>query len=147
MNQLKEQQDSVPSAPSILQTMLKSIPPPVMPTPITRKKSIKEPKKQTEEEATSLRRSGRLAVKQIQSGHKTSEELAQEVLAKKLGLVEPIKEAEKEIKSKLSKLFEEPLPKDAMQAMEDLLKAMNIEAGPPKKSIATANKGAAKKGK
>lgn len=141
-----QQQQQQSSEINILQMMTKTVPPPVMATPIMRKKPTKELNEQTEEEAA-LRRSGRLAVKQTQSGHKTSQELAQEVLAKKLGVLESNKDLNEEVKNKLIKLFEEPLPKEAMEAMEDLLKAMNIGAGPPKKGNTTAVKGVAKKGK
>lgn len=99
------------------------------------------------ETRTTIRRSGRLAVKQVQSGNKSSEELAQEVLAKKLGMLEPNKDMTEEIKKKLISLFQEPLPKEEMRAMEDLLKAMNTNAGHPKKTATGAGKEVAKQGK
>lgn len=81
----------------------------------------------TEEEEASLRQSGRLANKQKINGNKKTEELAQEVLAKKLGILSQNKDEEMEARTKVAKLFEEPLPKEALQAMEDLLQAMNIQ--------------------
>lgn len=81
--------------------------------------------------------------KQKQSRNKKSEELAQEVLAKMLGVLTIEKELNKATKSKLLNLFECPLPKEAMQAIEDLLMALNIDS-----SLSSTRKAkvAAKKG-
>lgn len=114
------------------------VPNPMFPTPARKTKKVTE---SLEEERT-VRRSGRIATKQKQVGKKHSEELAQEVLARKLGVLSPKKEPTEEAKTKLAQLFQGPLTKEIMQAMEELLQAMNIDA---KKAVITASKSAAKK--
>lgn len=96
-----------------------------------------------EEDEQTIRRSGRLAVKQRNAGNKKAEELAQQVLAKKLGLL-PDNEMTKEARNKILQLFQMPLTEAAMRAMEDLLKAMSIDNVKVSKS---ANKAVGKKAK
>lgn len=81
-----------------------------------------------------MRRSGRIAKKQTKARKKNSEELAQEVLAKKLGEVMTEEVAAAQAKDKLLQLFKGPLSKEVMQAMEDLLQAMNIDMQKPIKA-------------
>lgn len=82
---------------------------------------------QGEEQDNTLRRSGRIATKQKINGKKKPEQLAQDVLAKKLGLSDEALEKENEARNRIMNLFENPLPQEAIQAMEDLLQAMNID--------------------
>lgn len=80
-----------------------------------------------EEASNTTRRSGRLATKQKIAGKKKPEQMAQDVLAKKLGVLEDVADRDKETKNRFMKLFEGPLSQDVMQAMEDFLMAMNID--------------------
>lgn len=130
--------DSPTSLEGLMTKVITALPQPVLPTPARRV----QPARDTEDDERSIRRSGRLAIKQRMTGNKKTEELAQEVLAKKLGDLSPSKDRMNEAKSLLAKLFEEPLPKETLQAMEDLLQAMNIDT---KKTVTKADKGAAKK--
>lgn len=131
---------AAPTACSFLARMTKPVPPPIMPTPATKKKKVTFAE---EEDEGSVRRRGCLMQKQKQSRNKKAEELAQEVLAKMLGVLTIEKELNKATKSKLLNLFECPLPKEAMQAIEDLLMALNIDS-----SLSSTRKAkvAAKKG-
>lgn len=119
--------------------MTKPVPPPMLPTPAPKKKVVPV----EDEGDTTVRRSGRLAVKQKKAGHKKSEELAQEVLAKKLGLLTPSEEMDNTVKTHLLKLLGGPLPKETMKGMEELLMAMNIDGKvtPIKKGKVAACKG------
>lgn len=117
-----------------------TVPNPVIPTPARKTKKATE----SLEDDQTVRRSGRLAIKQKQAGKKHSEEMAQEVLAKKLGALSPEKDLTEEAKTKITQLFQGPLTKDVMQAMEDLLQAMNIDI---KKGAISGIKSAAKKTK
>lgn len=128
--------------PNILQTITKLMPQPLMPIPTPKKKMMLPQTVEETEERLNIRRSSRLAVKQKQIEHKTTEEIGQDVLVKKLGELDPEMELTKDIRNKL-----EPLPKAAMQAMEELLQAMNIDAGPTKKPNNDVGKGVVKKGK
>jgi hypothetical protein len=77
--------------------------------------------------------SGQLAQKAQTKGRKTAE-LAQDILRKKL-------EGDQcdltiHTHERLTKLFDAPIPQEAMEAIEDLLKAINLEnktgTAPPK---------------
>jgi hypothetical protein len=87
------------------------------------------------------RRSNRLASKTMKRDHKTAEEMAQELLCKKLDPNGPAPgkdESTEAARARLSKPFDATIPKKAMEAIEDLLKVLNLEgkikAKPGKKS-------------
>lgn len=63
----------------------------------------------TQEEENSPRRSGRIATKLKQCGKKKHEEMAQEVLAKKLGILQEIPDKVSHIRNRIMKLFQEPI--------------------------------------
>jgi hypothetical protein len=90
-------------------------------------------------EVPTIRRSGRLAQKAQTNGRKTVEELVQDILCKKLEgcRSSPTIQA----RDRLTKLFEGPIPQEAMEAIEDLLKVINLET---KTAAATAPKAARK---
>jgi hypothetical protein len=78
-------------------------------------------------EAPTVRRSGRLAVKSKSKGRKTAEELAQEILCNKLeGLPDP-KCSKDQARDHLSKLLDAPILQEAMDAIEDLLKVIKLD--------------------
>ncbi|TVU43154.1 hypothetical protein EJB05_09597, partial [Eragrostis curvula] len=98
------------------------VPPPMLATP------TKQPVARMDgEEQTKLRRSGRIAARKIRTGNKYSEELAQEVLSKRLGSLSPKGKMTEEIRNLFIKMFGTPLTSEMMEAMEDLLKAMSID--------------------
>jgi hypothetical protein len=80
-----------------------------------------------EMQAPSLRRSGRLMSKALTKGGKTLEELAQELLCKKLEGVAGQQSKADHARERLVKLFDAPLPQEAMAAIEDLLQVINLE--------------------
>ncbi|TVU34994.1 hypothetical protein EJB05_16856, partial [Eragrostis curvula] len=88
-----------------------------------------------------VRRSGRIASKRKATGDKHSEELAEEVLAKRLGNLSPKKNLTEEARNKLTRLFNGPISQEVMDAIEDLLTAMCIDT---KKNVKTNKKGEAK---
>jgi hypothetical protein len=56
-----------------------------------------------------------------------TEKMAQEVLCKKLDGVIEQPDKEKLARDRLIQLFDAPLPEDAMEAIEDLLKVINLD--------------------
>jgi hypothetical protein len=64
--------------------------------------------------------------------------MAQEVLCKKLGESTREQEKEKQARDRLIKLFDAPLPDDAIEAIEDLLNIISLEG---KKPTVTKNGG------
>jgi hypothetical protein len=73
------------------------------------------------------RRSGRLAAKMQSRGRKSSREMAQELLCKKLEGVPGQQGIEDQARNRLMKLFDNPLPKEVMEAIKDLLKVISLE--------------------
>lgn len=59
--------------------------------------------------------------------------MAQQVLTKKLGLTTHPTDKVTEARNRSTKLFEDPVSVGALQVMEDLLHAMNINGTPTKK--------------
>jgi hypothetical protein len=57
--------------------------------------------------------------------------MAQEVLCKKLGESTGEQEKEKQARDHMIKLFDGPLPDDAMEDIEDLLKVIRLEGKKP----------------
>lgn len=57
------------------------------------------------------------------------------MLAKKLGLVSPNEKSATDNKNKLLRMIEGPLSIEAMEAIEDLLKAMNVDSNKPRKNL------------
>uniref|UniRef100_A0A0A8Y019 Uncharacterized protein n=1 Tax=Arundo donax TaxID=35708 RepID=A0A0A8Y019_ARUDO len=100
-----------------------------------RKKATVMPIDETEEK---VRRSGRLAAKAKEKGNKKTEELAQEVLAKKMGVLEENKKLDIEAKKRYLKMYEGPLPTQAMAVVNDLVKTVKIGKGKGPKKQATA---------
>jgi hypothetical protein len=86
-----------------------------------------------------IRRSGRLAQKAQTKGRKIAEELAQDILCKKLEGCHSSPTIQ--TWDHLIKLFEAPIPQEAMESIEDLLKVINLET---KTAVATAPKAARK---
>lgn len=88
------------------------------------------------EDGNTIRRSGRLVMKHKIKGNKNTKQLAQEVLIKKLGDLgdnaDPVDDARKRI----IKLFDCPISKEVMQAMEHLLQAMNFDIRKSTKHVA-----------
>jgi hypothetical protein len=80
-----------------------------------------------ETHAPSVRRSGRLMLKALTKGGKTSKELAQELLCKKLEGVAGQQSKADRARERLVKLFDAPLPQEAMATIEDLLQVINLE--------------------
>lgn len=119
--------DAVP----FVELMAASVPPPILQTP---RRAARQVNESEGEDNQPVRRSGRIAKKQTKAGKKNSEELAQEVLAKKLGEVMTEEVAAAQAKDKLLQLFKGPLSKEVMQAMKDLLQAMNIDMQKPIKA-------------
>jgi hypothetical protein len=71
------------------------------------------------------RRNGRLAQKTQSKGKKSAEEMVQDLMCKKLegGQLDLTTQA----RDCLIKLFDTPIPHNAMEAIEDLLKFINLE--------------------
>jgi hypothetical protein len=88
---------------------------------------------------TTIRHSGRLAQKAQTKGRKIAEELAQDILCKKLEGCHSSPTIQ--TWDHLIELFEAPIPQEAMESIEDLLKVINLET---KTAIATAPKAARK---
>jgi hypothetical protein len=76
-------------------------------------------------EAPTVRRNGRLAEKTQAKGKKTAEELAQDLLCRKLEGSQPDFTAQ--ARDRLTKLFDAPIPQNAMEAIEELLKFISLE--------------------
>jgi hypothetical protein len=65
--------------------------------------------------------------KALTKGGKTSEELAQELLCKKLEGIAWQRSKADCARERLVKLFDAPLPQEAMATIEDLLQVINLE--------------------
>lgn len=105
---------------------------------------------QDEEEEKTIRQSGRIASIQKTQGKKKTERMAQEILAKKLRILTESTDKKEEARNRIMNLFEGPVPAQAMQAMEDLLQAMNIDGKQNiegKQATKPASKGGARKAK
>jgi hypothetical protein len=74
-----------------------------------------------------IRRSGRLAEKAQKKGPMCAEKMAQEVLYKKLEGAAGEHDKEKQARERLIRMFDAPLPDEAIEAIEDLLKVINLE--------------------
>jgi hypothetical protein len=92
------------------------------------------------EGATVVWCSGRLAMKAQDKGSKNSEELAQEVLCKKLEGAADQPDKSSKARNRLIRLFDAPLPAEAMAAFEELLKVISLDG----KKGSRAAKGVAK---
>jgi hypothetical protein len=79
------------------------------------------------EGATVVWCSGRLAMKAQDKGSKNSEELAQEVLCKKLEGAADQPDKSSKARNRLIRLFDAPLPAEAMAAFEELLKVISLD--------------------
>jgi hypothetical protein len=73
------------------------------------------------------RRSGRIAEKTQKAGRKNAEEMAQDLLHKKVDGISSAPDKEEQARSSLLKLFDAPLPEDAMEAIEELLKVTKLD--------------------
>jgi hypothetical protein len=109
----------------LLQDFIRGIsvlaPQPILRTPAKKIKGAKET------QASSVRRSGRLMSKALTKGGKTLEELAQELLCKKMEGVAGQQSKADCARERLVKFFDAPLPQEAMAAIEDLLQVINLE--------------------
>jgi hypothetical protein len=63
----------------------------------------------------------------LRKGPMCTEKMAQEVLCKKLDGVIEQPDKEKLARDRLIQLFDAPLPEDAMEAIEDLLKVIILD--------------------
>jgi hypothetical protein len=93
----------------------------ILPTP---RKNVKQARA-----STAVRRSSRLASKSVKKGSKMAEEMAQDLMCKKLdpfGATIGGQDATEVERTHLCKLFEATIPQEAMEAIEDLLTAMNL---------------------
>uniref|UniRef100_A0A0A9D4I4 Uncharacterized protein n=1 Tax=Arundo donax TaxID=35708 RepID=A0A0A9D4I4_ARUDO len=97
-----------------------------VPTPIlkTSKQKKSKPLAVEEGDTITVRRSGRIVDKVKKGGGKNVEELAQQVLAKKMGALSPTGKMTKEAMERYVKMYGKTLPMQAMAAMESLLKAV-----------------------
>jgi hypothetical protein len=116
-----------------IQQAFKLAPAPLLKTPAKKAKVAKNA------EVPTIRHSGRLAQKAQTKGRKTAEELSQDIICKKLEGCQssPTIQA----RDRLTRLFEAPIPQEAMEAIEDLLKVINLET----KTAATIAPKAARK--
>jgi hypothetical protein len=106
---------------SFIQAAFKPAEQAILETPTRKSKSTKPA------DAPATRRSGRLAEKVQRKGPMCAEKMAQEVLCKKLEGAIGQPDKEKKGRDRLIQLFDAPLPDDAMEAIEDLLKIINLD--------------------
>jgi hypothetical protein len=105
---------------------------------LTPRKNVKQARA-----STAVRCSSRLASKSAKKGSKTAEVMAQDLLRKKLdpfGAATGGQDATEAARTCLCKLFEAAIPQEAMEAIEDLLSAMNLgekNKGKPNNTVAT----------
>jgi hypothetical protein len=118
-------QTSQLEAEESLAGFIKEVARPVVPTIL--KAPARKAKHLRQAEATTTRRSGRLAEKALKKGHRSAEEMAQEVLCNKLDGALDQPDKVESARERLTKLFDAPLPDDAMEAIEDLLEVINLE--------------------
>lgn len=114
---------------TFLNTVTQPAVPPIINTPAMKKRVTPSAKEGT------IRRSGRIAEKMKTKGVKTAEELAQDLLLQKLHLAASEEGKKEEARARLTQLFDGPLSLEAMAAIEDLHKAMNLDTKKPKKAI------------
>jgi hypothetical protein len=90
-----------------------------------------------------VRHNSRLASKSAKKGSKMYEEMAQDLLRKKLDPFEATtngQDATEAACTRLCKLFKAAIPQEAMEAIEDVLSAMNLgekNKGKPNNTVAT----------
>jgi hypothetical protein len=84
--------------------VLKPTPNPILKTP---EKKSRAPQAS---EATTVRHNGKLAVKTQAKGRRTSEEMAQEILCRKLEGAPDQLNKNDPVRDRLTKLFDEPIP-------------------------------------
>jgi hypothetical protein len=91
------------------------------------KTSAKKVQTRKEEEPQAVRHSGRFAVKSKSTGRKSAEELAQETLCSKLGGLYDPNCSKDQARDQIMKLSDAPIPQEAMEAIEDLLKVIKLD--------------------
>jgi hypothetical protein len=92
--------------------------------------SVKKGKAPKLANAPSGKHSGRLAAKVLKKGNKSTEEMAQEVMCKKLEAGTGWADKGEMARDRLLKLFDTSLPGEAIEAIENLLKVINLEGQP-----------------
>jgi hypothetical protein len=90
------------------------------------KTSAKKVQTRKEEEPPAVRRSGRLAATSKSKGRK-SVEVAQEILRSKLGGPHDPNCSKDQAHDQIMKLSDAPIPQEAMEAIEDLLKMIKLD--------------------
>jgi hypothetical protein len=104
-----------------LQEMSNLAPNSILKTPAKKVQTRKE------EEPPAVRRSGRLAATSKSKGRKSVEEIAQEILRSKLGGPHDPNCSKDQARDQIMKLSDAPIPQEAMEAIEDLLKVIKLD--------------------
>uniref|UniRef100_A0A0A8XWI5 Uncharacterized protein n=1 Tax=Arundo donax TaxID=35708 RepID=A0A0A8XWI5_ARUDO len=103
-----------------LVTITKELPAPILKKP---RRKIKSTTVEVGEE-NQVRRSGRIAEKVKAKGLRSTEEMAQQLVAKKMGALSPETQMTKQAKERYEKMYGKPLSSQVMAAMEGLIKAI-----------------------
>jgi hypothetical protein len=124
--QQASQSEDESSLAAFIQGIAKPVAAAILKTPAKNSKAPRPSK------APTARRSGRLAAKALKKGNRSAEEMAQEVLCKKLGAGLVQTDKGEHARNRLIKLFDAPLPDEVVEAIEDL---DGRSVGTPKKTM------------